>query len=76
MMESQRWFLVVVAVISLGVPALCWHVLRPELALLSPQSTAAVALLFVFAIPGLFRMAWVFLPLVLAKCLPRLDQSS
>ena len=73
-LEHRRWFNMLVSILGVSIALVCLIVVRMQIANSEQHVQLALALLFIGAVSGFIALFRLFLPLILLKIWPKLEE--
>ena len=73
-LEHRRWFNMLVSILGVSIALVCFIVVRMQIAKSEQYVQLALALLFIGAVSGFIALFRLFLPLILLKIWPKLEE--
>ena len=72
--EHRRWFNMLVSILGVSIALICLIVVRMQIPKSEQHVQLALALLFIGAVSGFIALFRLFLPLILLKIWPKLEE--
>jgi hypothetical protein len=73
-LEYKRWFNITVTILGASIALVCMLMIRSYIPKTDQHTQFALALLFIGAVSGFVGLLRLFLPLILVKVFPKLDE--